>query len=76
MGGWFPQWHDRDLFARIAEPPARADRPIQVQVQVQVLSVPPDPKALEQLAAAGVEPAAVRVPRRGRGRVIAALTGG
>jgi probable F420-dependent oxidoreductase len=48
--GWFPQWHDDDLLARIAELRSRADRPL----QVQVLSVPPDPKALEQLADAGV----------------------
>lgn len=48
--GWFPQWHDRDLLDRIADLRARADRPL----QVQVLSVPADPKALEQLAEAGV----------------------
>jgi probable F420-dependent oxidoreductase len=48
--GWFPQWHDQDLIPRIAELKARADRPL----QIQVLSVPPDPKALEQLADAGV----------------------
>src|ERR1700710_1152227 len=35
--GWFPQWHDADLFDRIAELRARADR----YLQVQVLSVPP-----------------------------------
>jgi probable F420-dependent oxidoreductase len=56
--GWFPQWHDRDLFARIAELRARADR----HLQVQVLSVPPDPKALEQLAEAGVDRASMWLP--------------
>ncbi|AGZ40562.1 LLM class F420-dependent oxidoreductase [Actinoplanes friuliensis] len=56
--GWFPQWHDRDLFERIAELEARADRPI----QVQVLSVPPDPKVLEQLANAGVHRASSWLP--------------
>jgi len=67
--GWFPQWHDRDLFARIAELEARADRPI----QVQVLSVPPDPKALEQLAHAGVHRASSWLPSGHRGEVEAGL---
>ncbi|MEV6493642.1 LLM class F420-dependent oxidoreductase [Actinoplanes sp. NPDC051633] len=56
--GWFPQWHDRDLFPRIAELRGRADR----HLQVQVLSVPPDPKALEQLAEAGVDRASMWLP--------------
>ena len=56
--GWFPQWHDRDLFPRIAELRARADR----HLEVQVLSVPPDPKALEQLAEAGVDRASMWLP--------------
>ncbi|MEU4221253.1 LLM class F420-dependent oxidoreductase [Actinoplanes sp. NPDC026623] len=56
--GWFPQWHDPDLFARIAELEARADRPI----EVQVLSVPAQPKALEQLANAGVRRASYWLP--------------
>jgi probable F420-dependent oxidoreductase len=56
--GWFPQWHDRDLFDRIAELRARADRPI----EVQVLSVPADPKALEQLEKAGVRRASSWLP--------------
>jgi probable F420-dependent oxidoreductase len=56
--GWFPQWHDQDLIARIAELRARADRPL----PVQVLSVPPDPKALEALAAAGVHRASAWLP--------------
>jgi probable F420-dependent oxidoreductase len=59
--GWFPQWHDRDLFARIAELEARADRPI----EVQVLSVPAQPKALEQLANAGVRRASYWLPSVG-----------
>jgi probable F420-dependent oxidoreductase len=59
--GWFPQWHDRDLFARIAELEARADRPI----EVQVLSVPAQPKALEQLANAGVRRASYWLPSAG-----------
>jgi probable F420-dependent oxidoreductase len=56
--GWFPQWHDQDLIPRIAELTDRADRPL----QVQVLGVPPDPKALEQLADAGVHRASCWLP--------------
>jgi len=67
--GWFPQWHDKDLFARIAELEARADRPI----QVQVLSVPPQAKALEQLANAGVHRASSWLPSGPRDEVEAGL---
>jgi probable F420-dependent oxidoreductase len=56
--GWFPQWHDRDLLPRISELQARTDR----HLQVQVLSVPPDPKALEQLENAGVHRASTWLP--------------
>jgi probable F420-dependent oxidoreductase len=56
--GWFPQWHDADLFDRIRELRGRADR----YLQVQVLSVPADPKALEQLAEAGVDRASTWLP--------------
>jgi probable F420-dependent oxidoreductase len=56
--GWFPQWHDEDVLARIAELKARADRPL----QVQVLSVPADPKALEQLEQAGVHRVSTWLP--------------
>jgi probable F420-dependent oxidoreductase len=56
--GWFPQWHDRDVLARIAELKARADRPL----QVQVLSVPADPKALEELEKAGVHRVSTWLP--------------
>jgi len=67
--GWFPQWHDRELFSRIAELEARADRPI----EVQVLSVPPDPRALEQLANAGVRRASSWLPSGPRDEVEAGL---
>jgi probable F420-dependent oxidoreductase len=67
--GWFPQWHDKNLFARIAELEARADRPI----QVQVLSVPPNAKALEQLANAGVHRASSWLPSGPRDEVEAGL---
>jgi probable F420-dependent oxidoreductase len=56
--GWFPQWHDTDLIPRIADLRARADR----YLQIQVLSVPPDPKALEQLEQAGVHRASMWLP--------------
>jgi probable F420-dependent oxidoreductase len=56
--GWFPQWHDVNLMDRIAELKSRADR----HLQIQVLSVPPDPKALEQLDAAGVDRASCWLP--------------
>jgi len=56
--GWLPQWHDRDLVDRIAELRARAERPI----EVQVMSVPPDPKVLEQLENAGVRRALCWLP--------------
>jgi probable F420-dependent oxidoreductase len=56
--GWFPQWRDENVFERIAELRARADR----YVQVQMLSVPPDPKALEQCEQAGVDRVSVWLP--------------
>ena len=56
--GWFPQWHDENLFERMAELKARAERPL----QIQVLSVPADAKALEQLADAGVHRASCWLP--------------
>src|SRR5690242_19473580 len=56
--GWFPQWHDENVFGRIAELRARADR----YLQVQMLSVPPDPKALEQCERAGVDRVSVWLP--------------
>jgi probable F420-dependent oxidoreductase len=56
--GWFPQWHDRDVLERIAELRARADR----HIQVQVLSVPPEPEVLEKLLLAGVHRASCWLP--------------
>ena len=46
------------MLARIPALRARADR----YLQFQVLSVPPDPKAFEQLAAAGVHRASCWLP--------------
>jgi probable F420-dependent oxidoreductase len=56
--GWFPQWHDPDVLTRIPALRARADR----RLDIQVLSVPPDPKAFEQLEAAGVHRASCWLP--------------
>lgn len=56
--GWFPQWDDENLFERIAELRARAERPI----EIQVLSVPADPRALERLEQAGVRRASTWLP--------------
>jgi probable F420-dependent oxidoreductase len=56
--GWFPQWRDENVFERAAELRARADR----YVQLQMLSVPPDPRALEQCAKAGFERASTWLP--------------
>jgi probable F420-dependent oxidoreductase len=56
--GWFPQWQDADLIARIAELRDRADR----YLPVQVLSVPPEPKVLDQLATAGVQRVSAWLP--------------
>ncbi|GAA0466463.1 LLM class F420-dependent oxidoreductase [Paractinoplanes deccanensis] len=56
--GWFPQWRDDNIAARVAELRAKADR----YIQIQMLSVPADPKALEQCAEAGIERASVWLP--------------
>ena len=62
---WFPNYHD-GILDRIAELRARAERPI----EVQVMSVPADPKIFAQLRDAGVRrvarwfPSGPRVPGR------------
>ncbi|MEV6630146.1 LLM class F420-dependent oxidoreductase [Actinoplanes sp. NPDC051470] len=56
--GWFPRWNEENLFDRIDELRARADRPM----QVQVISAPPDPKVLERLEALGVRRALTWLP--------------
>ncbi|WP_305788147.1 LLM class F420-dependent oxidoreductase [Symbioplanes lichenis] len=57
--GWFPNYtRNPALFDRIAELRARAERPL----QVQLLSVPSDPKVLEQLENAGVHRASAWLP--------------
>jgi hypothetical protein len=56
--GWFPQWTEENLFDRIDELRARAERPL----QIQVMSAPADPKALERLDALGVDRALAWLP--------------
>ena len=56
--GWFPRWNEENLFDRIDELRARAERP----TQVQVISAPPDPKVLERLEALGVRRALTWLP--------------
>jgi probable F420-dependent oxidoreductase len=49
--GWLPNWRGNPaIFARVRELRARADRP----VEVQMLSVPPDPAVLDAMREAGV----------------------
>ncbi|HTF08902.1 MAG TPA: TIGR03619 family F420-dependent LLM class oxidoreductase [Asanoa sp.] len=61
---WFPNYHD-GILDRIAELRARADRPI----EVQVMSVPADPKIFAQLRDAGVRRVARWFPSGPRARV-------
>ncbi|GAA0735468.1 TIGR03619 family F420-dependent LLM class oxidoreductase [Dactylosporangium roseum] len=65
---WFPNY-DESVFPRIAELRSRADRPI----DVQVVSVPPDPKVLERLHEAGVRRASGWLPSAPKSRVERAL---
>ncbi len=49
--GWLPNWRGNPaIFERVRELRARADRP----VEVQMLSVPPDPAVLDAMREAGV----------------------
>jgi probable F420-dependent oxidoreductase len=67
--GWFPNYGPPDLFDRVKELRARADRPI----EVHVANAPIDPRALEQLEKAGVKRAVRWVPAANRGPVERAL---
>jgi probable F420-dependent oxidoreductase len=62
--GWFPNY-ESDVFDRIAELHARAERP----VQVQVMSVPADPAIFERLREAGVRRVSRWFPSGPRWRV-------
>ena len=67
--GWFPHYdRRRDLFERIAELRARADR----HVEVQVIGVPADAEALERLGGRR-GPRLCWLPSAGRGSVERAL---
>ena len=65
---WFPNYHP-EVYDRIAELRARADRP----VRVQVMSVPADPKVFEKLREAGVRRVARWFPSGPRWRLEQAL---
>jgi probable F420-dependent oxidoreductase len=67
--GWFPNYGRSDLFDRVKELRARADRPI----EVHVANAPTDPRALEQLEKAGVKRAVRWIPAANRGPVQRAL---
>ncbi|MDQ1654666.1 MAG: hypothetical protein QOI35_3866 [Cryptosporangiaceae bacterium] len=66
---WFPNYGVKDLAERAAELRSRADRP----VEVQVMGVPADPKAIEELASVGVRRVVRWLPSAGRGPVEAAM---
>jgi probable F420-dependent oxidoreductase len=66
--GWFPNYAP-EVFDRIGELRARADRPI----EVQMMAVPADPKVFEQCREAGVRRVARWLPSGPRSRVERAL---
>lgn len=66
---WLPNHGADDNFDRIAELFARAERPI----EVHMLNIPADPKAIEQAYKAGVRRAATWLPSGGRSHVEQAL---
>jgi probable F420-dependent oxidoreductase len=65
---WFPNWNP-EIYDRIAELKAKADR----TVEVQLMSVPSDPKVFERLRDLGVQRVAQWLPSGPRPRVEAAL---
>jgi probable F420-dependent oxidoreductase len=62
---WFPNYGPPDLLERIRELQARADRPIEVQVN----SVPADARVIAELESAGVARVVHLLPSAGRGRL-------
>jgi probable F420-dependent oxidoreductase len=66
---WFPTYGPPDLLDRVKELRAKADRP----VEVQVMSVPADVRALDELERAGVRRAVHWLPSAGLGPVERAL---
>ena len=66
---WIPNYRTTDLFARAAELRSRADRPI----EVQVMGVPADPKAIEECRREGITRAMHWLPSGGRSHVERAL---
>jgi hypothetical protein len=66
---WFPNYGPPDLLDRVKELRAKAGRPI----EVQVMGVPADPRALDELERAGVRRAVHWLPAAGLGPVERAL---
>jgi len=66
---WFPNYAGADTIARATELKARAERPI----ELQVISVPPEPKDLDALAQAGCTRACHWLPSANRSTIEAAL---
>ena len=68
--GWFPNYGRADeLFARVEELRARADRPI----EIHFMGLPADPRHLERAEQAGVHRVLHWLPSAGRSRVEQAL---
>jgi probable F420-dependent oxidoreductase len=68
--GWFPNYReDGDVFSRVEELRARAERPI----EVQMISVPADARALARVRDAGARRALHWLPTGGRSTVERAL---
>jgi alkanesulfonate monooxygenase SsuD/methylene tetrahydromethanopterin reductase-like flavin-dependent oxidoreductase (luciferase family) len=67
--GWLPNYTGAAIFDRVNELRARAERPI----EVQMLSAPADPAALERMREAGVRRALHWLPSGPEGTVVRAL---
>jgi probable F420-dependent oxidoreductase len=66
---WFPGYTGKEIFDRIAELRARADRPI----EVHMIGTPADPSVLEQMEQARVRRACYKLPSGPRGTIERAL---
>jgi len=66
---WFPTYGPSDLFERIDELRAKSDR----RVEVDLMSVPSDPRVIEKLESAGVRRVAQWLPSAGRAQVEKAM---
>jgi probable F420-dependent oxidoreductase len=66
---WFPGYTGDEIFDRVDELRARADRPI----DVHLMAAPADPAVLERMAQAGVRRACYKLPSGPRGTVERAM---